>query len=192
MIEFDFAEKTWPLEFGDNTLAIACRTDRYPLNPGDSEAVFTKKTLSRSDYHHGAFRVGLKKENTYPVIFISGWLSGVGGAQPVIRNAIYSLSYSVKKPLLPLFGRNITVTVQRPAQLPENWKLPKLTVTVFGKNSSVIYNESGIAFDQQSLSHVCKLHEAAEAILVEATDPVERQQYQFINRKGDAMGKTAI
>ena len=192
MIEFDFAEKTWPLEFGENTLAIACRTDRFPLNPGDSEAVFTKKTLSKSDYHHGAFRVGLKKENTYPVIFISGWLSGVGGAQPVIRNAIYSLSYSVKKPLISLFGKNITVTVQRPAQLPENWKLPKLTVTVFGKNSSVIYNESGIEFDQQTLSHVCKLNEAAESILVEATDPVERQQYQFINRKGDAMGKTAI
>lgn len=192
MIEFDFAEKAWPAEFGDNTLAIACHTQHYPKNPGDTEPFFTKKTLSKSDYHHGAFRVGLKKENTFPVIYISGWLSGIGGTQPVIRNAIFNLKYRVKKPFLPFLGKNITVTVPKPAQFSEKWKLPKLTVTVYNKNNAVIFNQSGLEFDPQSGSYTCKLNERAAYILIEATDPTARQQYQFINKKNDSMGKTAI
>ena len=192
MIEFDFAEKAWPAEFGDNTLAIACHTQHYPQNPGDTEAIFTKKTLSKSDYHHGAFRVGIKKENTFPVVFVSGWLSGIGGTQPVIRGALYNLRYRVKKTLLSFISKDIIITIPKPAQLPENWKLPKLTVTVFNKNNAVIFNQSDLEFDPRTFSYTCDLKETGAYIMIEASDPTARQQYQFINQKTGGMGKTAI
>ena len=192
MIEFDFAEKTWPEEFGDDTLAIACRTDRYPMNPGDNEPIFSKKSLSVSDYNHGAFRVGLKRENTFPVVYISGWLSGRGGAQPVIRSALYNLRYSVKKSLLSFLTKDITVQFHVPAQMPENWTLPKLNITVFNKNSSVIFNVNGAEIDPSSHSYSCDLKEAGAYILIEAADALARQQYQFINQKTNGMGRTEI
>lgn len=192
MIEFDFAGKTWPEEFGDDTLAIACRTDRYPVNPGDNEPIFSKKTLSQSDYNHGAFRVGLKRENAFPVVYISGWLSGRGGAQPVIRSALYNLRYTVKKPLLSFLTKDIVVQMQVPKQMPESWALPKLNITVFNKSSAVIFNVNGVEMDPVSHSFTCDLKEAGAYILIEASEPLARQQYQFINQKTNGMGKTEI
>lgn len=183
-ILLDFADREWPELFGDGTVEFACRSDRFPESPNDTESGFYIGTLSKESYKNSIFKITSDRDTIYPMIYICGWLkTSTGATQLVVHSIIYHILFKFKSNVFKID----TTLVKNKSDL----KIPILKVSCFDKNDNIVFSSNNIIPDSQGTFSVNPTGKV-KFVVVEAADPFERQVYLFRNRTGLKTGKSKI
>lgn len=178
-ISLDFAERKWPDSFGNQTVTFACRTDRFPENPDDSEANFTINSMDINAYRNSVFKLKTAQEKSYAALYICGWLKD---GQLVVQNAIYEIRYTFSKKNILSFDIWFN---------KKDIELPKMRIFCFDRKDNIIFKNENLTVGSEKQIQF-QISGKVDSVLVEAADPLERQIYLFRNENTLDVGKSKL
>lgn len=172
----EFGEKHWPHELDNVKIRFACRTDRYPENPDDSESAFLIESLDQDSYKEGMFKIKTNRRLlNFQSMFICGWIERGGGIiEQVVKNALYRIFYKVKKNeiILDIFNKNSS-------------PLPPLRFYLLDRKNVVLFSDDNVIFTNGKYigNWGLKSFMFAKYVRLEAKNPEDRLVYEFIGSK---------
>lgn len=173
-ISLDFADRSWPLSFGEGEVKFACRSDRFPESPGDMEPGFSIDNLTKNLYENSLFKIKSSENTIYPMIFICGWIED----NLVIHSIIYHILYTFRSKFRSYELQICNIDSLR-KNLPD-FEIPPLKILCIDSKYNIVFNSDNIILDEDG-KFLIKPTGKVKAVVVEAADSSKRGIYLFNN-----------